>query len=200
MALFYTGKRPVTKGRNSSESVHHWKGTAGKYSNYSIFNPSHIFDGAPNTNHTPGSGRHPGSVMLSQMFNGEFASYPITNVGGGTRIDGMRYRPLEKKATGGAQVFGTGWGHVVRESDYRHDLYSHENRTERLDDVGHSKRTDETGAPATFGHFGPYEHKGTANGPLVDSGYAYPTGYDNLYGKNRVQEWQGVASAKALNV
>lgn len=200
MALHYTGKRPVLKGRNSNDAVHTWKGTTAVYSNYDVFNTSHVLDGAPNTRYTPGTGRHPGDITLTRMFRGLHTNFPITNVGGGTRIEGMRYRPLEKKATEGAQVFYSGYGHISRTTEYSSDYYDKTNRFTKLVDPGHSVRDDATGAPNTFGHFGPYVNKGIPVTPLEDSGYAIPEGYDNPYGKNHVQEWQGVPSSKALRI
>ena len=39
MATFYVGPRPVLRGRNSSDMVNPWKGTAGTYSFYPLFAP-----------------------------------------------------------------------------------------------------------------------------------------------------------------
>lgn len=201
MAIFYTGHRPVLKGRNSNDSVHTWKGTAGTYSNWSVFNTSHVLDGAPNEDHEPGSGRHPHGLAMSRWFNGEDQLAGIKNVGGGARIDGMRYRPLEYKGTDGQGVFSGTWGHDAdRETAYSgwSNIKFHGIGDPPLADPGHGRRSESDAA--TFGAFDPHVYKGIPAGPLEDPGVAPPVGYDNAYGKNRVNEWRGVPSANAINI
>lgn len=202
MAIFYTGPRPVIRGRNSNDAVHTWKGTVGTYSNWDIFNTSQALEGAPNEHHTPGSGNHPHGLKMTRMYRGLESSntYPVRNAGGGTRIDGMRYRPLENKAAGNNRVFKTVYGHANRVTSYSLiDHYDDSNRQTYLDDAGHAQRyVDGTGAAATFGTFSGLIYKGITTRPLYDSGQAIPDTYE--YRNARVNEWQGVTSAKALGV
>lgn len=201
MAIFYTGPRPVTKGRNSNDEVHPWKGTAATYSNYSIYNTSHVLDGAPNTDHVPGEGRHPHDLQMSKWSSDGNATAPISNVGGGARLEGFRYRPLEYKGTDGQAVFQSDFGHeqgrVNGYSTYSNFEYDGV-PTEPLADPGHTARSE--GGAATFGAFAPYVNKGVTVTPLNDPGESIPTDYDHPYGKNKVAEWRGVPSSKALNV
>ena len=92
MATFYSGFRSVLKGRNSDDSVHPWKGTAGTYSNYSLFNTSHVLDGAPDNDHTPGTGYHPHGLAMTRWYLGlQNDDMPLRAPG---HTDDQRYRPL----------------------------------------------------------------------------------------------------------
>ncbi len=72
MTTFYVGKRPVLKGR--SDTANTYTGLIGHYSNWDLMYTSHVLDGAPDYNHTPGvpqdSGGGEGDITLSQMFTG----------------------------------------------------------------------------------------------------------------------------------
>jgi len=72
MTTFYTGKRPVLKGR--SDTANTYTGLIGRYSNWDLMYTSHVLDGAPDSQHTPGvaqdSGGGEGDVVLSSMFTG----------------------------------------------------------------------------------------------------------------------------------
>ncbi len=201
MAVFYLGPRPVLRGRSSTGNVHPWKGTEEVYSNYSIYNSSQILDGAPNNDHTPGTGRHPHDLKMSRIFRGlENREQPLDAPGGGARIEGMRYRPLENKAAGNNKVFKSGFGHVDRVTSYSLvPPYSHSYKFQPLDVVGHAARDiDADGTANSFGRFGPHVNKGVTDEPLDRDGQTVPEGYDNEYGRNRVLEWQGIPSARAL--
>jgi len=205
MATFYDGPRPVLKGRNTTEMVNPYKGTAGTYSFYPLFSTSHVLDGAPDNHHVPGTGNHPGSVLLSQLFNGtSLYVHPLSGTfpDGTATYDGARYRPLEFKGLASASAFASGYGHEVdRASDYA--LYSNY----KFDGVtsaevfasgyGHAPRTDAQGAPSTFGLFKPDEYNGVASAVVFTSGYGQANTTGD-YGREKVNEWSGVPSAKAL--
>lgn len=202
MALFYAGPRPVLKGRNSNNMINPYKGTAGTYSFYPLYSTDHVLDGAPENNYTPGSGEYPHGLNLSRVYTGlENNIQPLKSAGDGARIDGMRFRPFESKGAVGTFVFSSSFGHVTRETDYSYNRrYEHTYKFQRMSDPGHSARfTSEDGAADSFGAFAPYEYKGAGDG-VFGSGYGQtvPAGYDNEYGRNRVNEWRGVPSSEAL--
>lgn len=212
MATFYVGRRPVLKGRSSGEMVNPYttmtgkaKGT-GTYSFYPLYSTSHVLDGAPDNHHIPGTGYHPGDVFLSQLFVGTtLYVHPLS----GTFRNGYsfgRFNPDLFKGLAGARAFPSTFGHAERENEYKVRQYRFKGvtSTETLSDnngtLGHGPRTEAQGAPATFGYFRPDEEHGVTSAKVFVSGYgqAIPTGYDNDYGKNKVQEWRGVPSSKAL--
>ena len=211
MATFYVGRRPVLKGQNTTEMVNPYTSMTGKakgsgtYSYYPLYSTRHILDGAPDNHHTPGTGYHPGDVFLSQLFNGStLYIHPLSGSfpDGKATYDGARFRPMEYKGLSGAQAFPTAFGHEERENEYKLRQYTFKGVTssQTLTDAGHGPRTEAEGAPATFGYFRPEEFHGVASTKVftVDFGQAVPEGYDNDYGRNRVQEWRGVPSSKAL--
>jgi len=205
MATFYDGPRPVLKGRNTSQMVNPYKGTAGTYSFYPLFSTSHVLDGAPDNHHTPGTGYHPGNVFLSQLFNGtSLYVHPLSGTfpDGKATYDGSRFKPLEYKGLTSAKAFAAGYGHAAdRASDYA--LYSNY----KFDGVtsanvfasgyGHSQRTDAQGAAASFGLFIPDEKHGVPSAIVFTSGYGQANTTGD-YGREKVNEWVGVPSAKAL--
>lgn len=208
MATFYVGPRPVLKGRNSNNMVNPYTTMTGKqkssgtYSFYPLYSSDHVLDGAPDNNHVPGTGRHPGNLFLSQLFTGSvFYIHPLA--GDFENGIGERFRPKEYKGLEGAAVFQRNFGQANQyftEYGYNNYIFDGVPSAEALLDVGHGRRTEAQGAPASFGYFIPDEFKGVESAVVFDVGYgqAYPTGYDNLYGKNRVKEFRGVPSAKAL--
>lgn len=204
MATFYSGPRPVLKGRSSANMVHPYKGTVGTYSFWANWSSDHVLDGAPDNNHVPGTGRHPGNVLLSQIFRGlTLYVHPLSGTfANGAAYDGARFRPMEHKGLAGAKAFPTSFGHADRVSDYSYNnnIFDGVTSAEVLTDVGHGRRSDAEGAPATFGTFIPNEFKGVASAQVfsADYGQAIPAGYGNEYGRNRVKEFRGVPSAKAL--
>jgi len=202
MATFYVGPRPVLKGQNTKDMVNPYKGTAGTYSYYPLFSTSHVLDGAPDNHHVPGTGYFPGDVFMSQIFRGvTFYIHPLsgTFADGSATYDGTRFRPMEYKGISGAKVFPSSFGHAERENDYKLRQYTFKGVTsaKTLDDVGHGPRTEAQGAPSTFGYFRPDERQGVASTDVFTSGYGqeYAT---TEYGQERVQEWKGIPSAKAL--
>jgi len=198
--VFYNGPRPVLKGRSTANFVHPFKGV-GTYSNWSLYSTDHVLDGAPTTNVSPGAGLYPHDLAMSRWYMGLRTTWPLDNSGGGTRIVGMRYRPLEYKGTDGQGVFSGSWGHEDRVTSYSfYDQYNFDGVTssETMTNVGHARRS--SGGAATFGAFDPLVYKGVS--PAFDSTYgqAVPAGYDHSYGHNRVGEHRGVPSATALSV
>lgn len=203
MALFYQGKRPVLKGRNSSDSKNPYKGNVvGTYSNWSIYNTSHVLDGAPNSHVEPGDGAYPGDYAMSRYFRGDDTGSAIVNLraaGGGVRITGMRYRPLENKAAGNNKVFKSVYGHAVltpTTRTYSFDDYIQGTYRPALITGGHAVRyIDASGTANSFGSFGPWVNKGVTDEPLSNTSAS-----SDEYGRKKVNEWKGVTSAKALNV
>lgn len=211
MATFYVGPRPVLKGQNTAAMVNPYTTMTGKakgagtYSYYPLYSTSHILDGAPDNDHTPGTGYHPGNVLLSQIFNGtSLYIHPLAGTfpDGTATYDGARFRPMEYKGLAGAAAFPSGFGHADRTSDYSYNNYIFDGVSSAnvFANTGHAPRTDAQGAPASFGSFRPDEYNGLASTKVFTAGYgqAIPTDYDNEYGKNKVQEWRGVPSSRAL--
>jgi hypothetical protein len=113
----------------------------------------------------------------------------------------MRFRPFESRALDGAKAFESSFGHQIRTTDYSYNRrYEHIYKFERMVNPGHAVRyTSQSGAADSFGAFGPYTFKGAGDGAFGTSyGQTLPEGYDNLYGRNKVNEWRGVPSARAL--
>lgn len=209
MSVFYTGPRPVNKGKISSDAVHTWKGTAGTYSNWDLFNPSQVLDGAPNSDVRPGGGSFPHGLMLSRYFEGLINGSAVRDMATPGHTDDQRFRPLENKAAGQALVFKTGYGHADRVTSYSLiDHYDDSNRQTYLDDPGHTERSwgnaDATpvGPAATFGRFDIYIYKGITTHSMLAStrGTTQPDDAHSEYGRNRINEWRGVTSSKALDV
>jgi|GEM_PF-2025070 len=213
MATFYVGPRPVLKGQNTKGMVNPYTSLSGKakgsgtYSYYSLYSTSHILDGAPDRNHTPGTGYFPGDVFLSQLFNGTGDTLYIHPLSGtfqdGAHYSGSRFRPMEYKGLTGAKAFPSTFGHIERENDYKTRQYRFKGVASALvfANTGHSYgRTDAQGAPASFGFFLPDDYQGVASAKIFPESYGQtiPTDYNHNYGKNKIQEWRGVASAKAL--
>lgn len=210
MATFYVGPRPVLKGRSTGDMVNPYTTMTGKskstgtYSFYPLYSTSHVLDGAPDNHYVPGTGEHPGNRFLSQVFNGTtLYVHPLsgTFADGSATYDGARFRPLEYKGLAGAQVFSSGYGHAgTRTSEY--SLYSNYifdgvTSANIFANTGHGQRTDATGAPASFGLFQPSQFQGVTSAVIFTSGYGQANTTGD-YGREKVQEWYGVPSAKAL--
>lgn len=203
MATFYVGPRPVLKGQNTKNMVNPYKGTAGTYSYYPLFSTSHVLDGAPDNHHVPGTGRHPGSVLLSQLFNGtSLYVHPLSGVfpDGSATYDGARYRPFEFKGLTGAKAFSASFGHAKRSTDY--SLYSNYifdgvTSANIFANTGHGPRTEAQGAAASFGLFRPDEAQGVTSAKVFTAGYGQANTTGD-YGREKVNEWYGVPSSKAL--
>jgi hypothetical protein len=189
MATFYVGPRPVLKGRSTADMVNVFKGTAGTYSFYPLFAKG-LLDGAPDNHHVPGTGRHPGNVLLSQLA-GTFAD--------GAGYEGARYKPFEFKGLVGAAAFPSDFGHADRVSDYSYNNYIFDGVTSSniFAGTGHGPRTEAQGAPSSFGVFRPNEPQGVASATVFTSGYGQAN-TESDYGRNKVLEYRGLDSAKAL--
>ena len=196
MATFYVGPRPVLRGRNTNDMVNPWKGTAGTYSFYPLFAPG-LLTGAPDNHHVPGTGYHPGNVLLSQIFNGTtLYIHPLAGTfpDGTATYDGVRFKPKEYKGVSG--VFTSGYGHASDKTrpyalyaNYIFDGVSSANAFAA--GYGHAKRITD------------YSLYNNAIFDGVDSAQLFPAGYGQAnvsseYGRSKVQEWKGIPSAKAL--
>lgn len=204
MATFYHGYRNVTKGRNANDNINPYTHKVEKYSNWSIFNPSHVLDGAPNQNVVPGAGKFPHDIHMERVFTGlENAIQPIKNAGSGPRIEGMRYRPLENKAAGNNKVFKSVYGHAPGTPVIPGgQLYWYSN----LIYLGIPPRpltiTHHLVA-ATFEHFGPNDpgSKNVGKDPVENPGNTRVFDQTNdAYAHQRVLEWKGVTSARAIKI
>lgn len=208
MATFYVGPRPVLRGQNTNEMVNPFfsmtekaKGK-GTYSYYPLYGTSQILDGAPDRNHVPGTGYFPGNVFLSQLLNGtNLYIHPLA----GTFRNGYgfgRFNPDTFKGLSAAKAFPSDFGHALSYNEYRYNnnLFDGVPSTNVFANTGHAPRTDAQGAPASFGLFRPDEPHYVPSGKAIADGYGsgVPAEYNNEYGKNRVQEWRGIPSAKAL--
>ena len=208
MATSYVGPRPILKGQNTNQMVNPYTTMSGKakgtgtYSHYPLYSTSHILDGAPDNHHVPGTGYFPGDVFMSQIFNGStLYIHPLAGTfpDGTATYDGARFRPMEFKGLVGAKAFPTSFGHVERENEYKLRQYTFKGVTsaEAFASTGHGRRTEAQGAPASFGYFIPEEHKGVASSVVFASEFGQSNEVGD-YGRKKVQEWKGVASAKAL--
>ena len=203
MATFYVGPRPVLKGRNSNEMVNPYKGTAGTYSFYPLFSTSHVLDGAPDNHYTPGTGNHPGNRFLSQIFNGTtIYIHPLSGTfGDGAGYEGARFKPKEYKGLSGAKAFPSSYGHAERTTAY--SLYSNyifdgvTSANAFASGFGHGPRSEAQGAASSFGLFRPAEKQGVPSSAVFTSNYGQANTTGD-YGREKVQEWYGVPSAKAL--
>lgn len=117
MATFYVGKRPVLKGRNANDP-NTYTGKVGVYSNWDLMNTSHVFDGAPDNYHVPGTGYSPHGYQLSRMFTGhsdQNLENSLMSPGLGTRQDPYYFRqgPYLWKGVTAGNVFPVGFGHKL---------------------------------------------------------------------------------------
>lgn len=196
MATYYVGPRPVLKGRSTADMVNPFKGTAGTYSFYPLF-ASGLLTGAPDNNHVPGTGRHPGNVLLSQLFNGTSlydGTTPLagTFADGTTTFGGMRFRPNEYKGLSTSKALDG--GHAKRTTDY--SLYSNYffdgvASAEVFANIGHAPRT------TSYSLYNNYIFDGVASAEVMPAGYGQAN-VTSEYGRNKVGEYKGVPSAKAL--
>jgi GH24 family phage-related lysozyme (muramidase) len=171
------------------------KGTAGNYSFYPLFANSHVLDGAPDNNHVPGTGSHPGNVLLSQIFKGtSLYVHPLSGTfKNGAAYEGARFRPHTYKGVLG--VFTSGYGHVDRSANY--SLYSNyvfdgvTSANAFNAGYGHSKRT------VYYSFYNNDLFDGVPSATIFKSGYGQ-LNVESSYGRNKVGEYKGVPSAKAL--
>lgn len=195
MATFYVGPRPVLRGRSTTDMVNVFKGTAGTYSFYPLFAPG-LLTGAPDNHYVPGTGRHPGNVLLSQIFNGTtLYIHPLSGTfANGVGYAGGRFRPMEFKGVSGA--FSADYGHAS-DKTRSYSLYSNyffDGVTSSeifASGYGHAKRVTD------YGLYNNYEFDGVTSTNVFPQGYGQAN-TSSEYGRNKVGEYNGVPSAKAL--
>ncbi len=194
MATFYTGYRHVLRGRNSNNSGRYLTGTPGTYSYYGLTNSDQVLEGFPNTNYPVGTERPYNYIgFMEYLYGGGHHLAPMRNSGGGPRVEGARFRPLEYKGTAGSAVFHNHTQVTTDYALYSNFIYDGLESAEALKDPGHAIRYD----AAWGGPHRPYIHQGVTEA-MADAGQPLATDYDNEYGRNKPNEWRGVPSARAL--
>jgi hypothetical protein len=197
MTTFYVGVRPVLAGDNTKNWVHTWKNSVGEYSNWSLMSTSTSpFDGFPDNQYVLGTYKH--ARLLEYLYSGKQHVAPMDEPGNGTRITGMRYRPQEYKGLAGAAAFPSDFGHAPRRNlyygHYSNNIFDGVTSADVFAGIGHAQRFSQPyGGP-----FKPFIYQGVGSSAISDPGSPVPSGYDNAYGKNHVQEWRGVPSARVL--
>jgi hypothetical protein len=196
MATYYVGPRPVIKGRDTVNMVNPYKGTAGTYSYYPLFATSHALDGAPDNNHVPGTGYHPSSLLLSQLFTGSTLYEATTPLAGtfadGVAYDGARFRPHEYKGLSGTKALDG--GHAKRNlyyGAYSNYIFDGVTSAEAFAGMGHAKRS------LYYGLYNNYIFDGVTSAEVMPDGYGQGNERGD-YGRAKVNEWAGVPSAQAL--
>lgn len=197
MPTTYIGYRPVLTQRDSNNFIGP-KGVVGVYSNYELRDTGpKVFTGFPDNNHVLGGLEH--ARILEYIFAGGHHIAPMRGAGDGPRQEGARFRPWEKRATQGAQVFPTGYGHADRITSY--SFYSNFypdglDSAEPMADVGHVRRVN---AGLSYGGaFEPGINNGVSVTPMAAPGQAAPVDHTSPYGKNKINVWRGVPSSRAL--
>jgi len=196
MATYYVGPRPVLKGRTTADMIGP-KGVVGTYSYYPLKGGSHVLDGGPDNHHTPGTGNYPGNVLLSQLFNGSTLYAQTTPLAGtfadGTATyEGTRFRPFEYK--GLADIRALAGGHAKRSlyyGNYSNYIFDGVTSAEAFAGMGHAKRV------TAYSLYNNYIFDGVASTEVMKSGYGQANTASE-YGRNKVGEYKGVPSAKAL--
>lgn len=206
MALYYSGYRPIFKGDNEKRWINTYTGRVGVYSNWSMMSDVDPWDGKF-ANHTMGTGYSPHGVFLSRKYLGlvvDTPPMPSSSVGAGARLTGFRFTPTLNRSVPGGMAFVSSFGHAAKRGvPYQFfDNYTFHGVTsaQTIISAGHSARyPGTTGAPATFGAFAPWVWKGAASTQAMPSTLGQ-AGTASVLGHNKVNEWKGVTSAKALNV
>lgn len=198
MATFYVGYRQVLRGRNANNFVHSTKNKVGVYSNYSLMdNSPKLLSGFPDNAYTRGTYKQ--ALLLEYIAAGLPHIAPMSGAGGGARVDGARFRPLENKGLAGAKAFPSGYGHAVRGdiysfSNYSNFIFDGLAAVEALASPGHAIRY----GLSYGGPFKPYQNQGITPQALAGGGQAVPAVATGSYGHNRVNEWRGLPSSRAL--
>lgn len=203
MATVYVGPRPVLKGRTLATAVRTVNNELMVYSNFLLMQPDHVLDGAPDRQFVVGiDNRYRKAKRLAQQFAGTMTYISeMANAGNGIRQTNGRYRPLEFKGLSGSAVFTSGYGHTFLGRTFTYSLYSNDiydgvpSGIVFTSTFGHARRFNATWG----GAFDPYGNKGVTPQALAGGGQAVPaTATTSQYGHNRVNEWRGVPSSKAL--
>lgn len=202
----YAGYRPIIKGKNSNDAVHFWKNKKGEYSNYDLFNTSHVFDDSF-AHHVPGEGRHPHGLQMTRRFRGIDTTAPMDAAGSGSRLSYHRTHPQLFKGLDTAKALANA-GHAPRRFAFTFsrnntvDFFSGVPSANPLLNGGHAARKiGAAGTANTFGRFNPVQPVGQATAPLAGADGGVPAagvGQRVNYGFEHVNEWVGVPSAKAL--
>jgi hypothetical protein len=197
MATAYVGVRPILAGVDVDSWVHYWKNKVGTYSNWSLQNTgSKVLTGFPDNERTLGTdGKVRKARFLELIFTGKQPLSPMDGSGGGTRITGMRFRPLEYKGTLSGSVFPSGYGHALRTTAY--SVYTNFVYDGLGSDIlagsGHAHRI----GVSYGGAFEPYFFHGVPS-TLAMPGTVGQANTTSVYGRAKVNEWKGVLSSKAL--
>lgn len=204
--MAYEGYRPILPGQDTNSWKHNVTGEEGVYSNWSLQSSEHLLDGAPLNDHVPGTGRHPHGLLHSQMYEGTHRYAPMELARynhGGQNAPYLRHARLEFHGVEGANVFPVGFGHDgTRElSTSRWSNFKFRGvPSAEMTVTGHAIRyAGDPGVPSGFGRDRPFEYQGVGDDKLEDAGLALadkPSGPE--YAFQKVQEWHGVPSAKAL--
>lgn len=197
--MYYTGLRPVLRGRTAPR-FNPFTGKPAVYSNYLIFSDEHVLDGAPIENHVPGTGYHPHDWLLSQWFLHGSSNKWMKNPGNGIRQLYERTNPTLWKGITKAMAEP---GHAAfRDSPYAYyNMFFHGLNSAKAMTGGHPKRyIGDINAPASFGYFDPWLYKGVPSTHAMDGVGIKVSSVLGEYGRDRVMEWRGVPSGKAMNV
>ncbi len=198
MATFYVGVKPTLRGRDADNFIHTWKVKVGVYSNYALMDTgSKLLAGFPDNEYTLGSLKH--ARLFEYIFAGKQHIAPMAGAGGETRLSYHRTKPLEYKGT--VPAFPAGYGHASNRGlyyeGYSNFVFDGIASSEALLAAGHVRRFTTTYG----GAFDPYIFKGTPSSLAMPGtvGQALPaTATTSNYGHNKVNEWRGTPSSKAL--
>lgn len=199
MATYYVGPRPVLRGVDADNFVHYWKNKVGVYSNYALQNTgSKLLDGFPDNEYVLGTRKHAG--ILEYVFSGKQHLAPMIDPGSGTRLSYHRTKMWEYKGTTSSLALGN-VGHAKRSlyyGGYNNFAFDGVTSTEAIPNAttGHVRRFTTTYG----GAFDPYVFQGTPSSlAMTNVGQALPaTAMTSNYGHNKVNEWRGSPSSKAL--
>lgn len=202
MATFYSGYRPVLRGRDVDNFIHFTKNKAGTYSYWELQDQgSKLLAGFPDNEYVLGTRKH--ARILEYIYSGKAHVAPMARQGGNSsgsaRQSGGRFRPMEYKGLTGSAALGNA-GHAVRElyySKYSNLVFDGIPAADALANSGHARRF----TASYGGAFDPYAYKGVPSALAMPGtvGQALPaTAMTSNYGHNKVNEWRGVPSSKAL--
>lgn len=202
MATFYVGPRPVLRGRNVNSFIHSTKNKVGTYSYWELQDQgAKLLAGAPDNEYVLGTRKH--ARILEYIYSGKPHVAPMARLGGNSsgsaRQAYNRFRPLEYKGLTATAALGNP-GHAPRTlyySEYNNYLFDGPPCCDSLANPGHARRFN-----ASYGGaFNPYVFNGTPSSLAMSGtiGQALPaTAMTSNYGHNKVNEWRGVPSSKAL--
>jgi len=191
MTTYYVGYRPVLQGDNTNNWINTYTSEVGVYSNWSLMSTSDsVLTGFPDNEYTLGTVKH--ARILEYIYAGGRHIAPMSGAGGGERLDYARLKMLEYKGT--VPAFPSGYGHAQRSlyyGNYNNYVFDGVTSADVAIGTGHAHRIN----VSYGGAFEPYTYKGVTDGALYDGGQANT---ESDYGRNKINEWAGVPSAKAL--